>query len=119
MEEKKRFGERVRMTEREHGALVEKYGQAGAARLVEILDDYLANHPRKRYESHYKAILSWCVIKYNSELLLDIRMKNAREAGERYSGMKGGAAALAMADQMAMKAAAEEPYDEERALIED
>lgn len=124
LEEKVAYGEKVLMFRTEYARLVEKFGAAGAARLVEILDDYLVNHPRKRYESHYRAILSWCVDKYEAEQLRNQRMKNAQEAGERYGakGTSGGAAALAKADEMAASAArmaAEEAYEEERALLDD
>lgn len=124
LEEKTAYGEKVLMFRTEYAKLVEKFGAAGAARLVEILDDYLVNHPRKRYESHYRAILSWCVDKYEAEQLRNQRMKNAQEAGERYGakGTSGGAAALAKADEIAASAArlaAEQAYEEERALLED
>lgn len=119
VEEKVRYGEKVLLFRAEYEKLVQRFGPEGAARLVEILDDYLANH-RKRYESHYRAILSWCVERYEAELLRSQRLKNAREAGERFSGTKGGgAAALAMADRMAMKAAADEALEEKRLMIGD
>ena len=105
LEEKMAYGEKVLMFRTEYAKLVERFGAAGAARLVEILDDYLVNHPRKRYESHYRAILSWCVDKYEAEQLRNQRMKNAQEAGERFGGNKGGAAALAKAQEIAMEAA--------------
>ena len=105
LEEKVAYGEKVLMFRTEYAKLVERFGEPGAARLVEILDDYLVNHPRKRYESHYRAILSWCVDKYEAEQLRSQRMKNAQEAGERYGGNKGGAAALAKAQEIAMEAA--------------
>lgn len=125
LEEKMAYGEKVLMFRTEYAKLVEKFGAPGAARLVEILDDYLVNHPRKRYESHYRAILSWCVDKYEAEQLRGQRMRNAQEAGERYGAKgasSGGAAALAKAEEMAASAArmaAEEAYEDERALLED
>jgi len=77
------YGEKVMLTRDEHAKLVERFGEQDAARLIEILDNYLVNHPRKRYESHYRAILAWCVEQLNSERLTEQRLQNAREAGQR------------------------------------
>jgi hypothetical protein len=57
---KKRFAENVRMTEAEHGRLVEKYGEDATARLIEKLDNAKGAKGYK-YKSDYRAILSWVV----------------------------------------------------------
>lgn len=85
-DEKKTYGDKVLLTSREYDQLVEKFGSSDADRLVGILDDYLVNHPRKKYASHYRAILSWCVNKLQEEKLTEQRLTNAQEASKRISG---------------------------------
>ena len=82
------FGDKVVMTDAEHTKLVQRFGPADTARLCEILDDYLVNHPRKRYASHYRAILSWCVGRLQDEKLTAQRLKNAQEAAQRATGQQ-------------------------------
>lgn len=60
------YAEFVRMTEEEHGKLTAKFGTEGAARLIEILDNYKGSKG-KTYASDYRAILSWVVDRYNEE----------------------------------------------------
>lgn len=50
----------VTMTNAEHQKLLDAYGEADTARLIEILDNYKGS-TGKRYKSDYRAILSWCV----------------------------------------------------------
>lgn len=50
----------VSMTSAEHQRLIERFGEADTKRLVDILDNYKGASGRK-YESDYRAILSWCV----------------------------------------------------------
>jgi len=87
-EEMYRFGDKVEMSRNEHANLVERFGAADAHRLCEILDDYLVNHPRKRYASHYRAILSWCVTRLREEQITAQRLQNAKEAGQRVNGQQ-------------------------------
>lgn len=77
------FGEKVVMTNGEYDTLVRDFGNDDAKRLIEILDDYLVNHPKKTYRSHYRAIMSWCVTKLKEEKLADQRLKNAEDAAHR------------------------------------
>ena len=56
----------MKMTEREYGELVNKYGQIAADKLVGILDNYKGS-TGKKYKSDYRAILSWVVDKYLKE----------------------------------------------------
>lgn len=86
------FGEKVVMTNDEFAALAAKYGEDDTKRLIAILDDYLVNHPKRTYNSHYRAILSWCVNKLNEEKLTEQRLKNAEDAAHRINS--NGAPAL-------------------------
>ncbi|MCC8154596.1 MAG: hypothetical protein LIP01_10505 [Tannerellaceae bacterium] len=63
---KKKYADTVSLTEKEYAALVELAGEKGAARMIEILDNYKDSHG-KRYKSDYKAIKNWVVDKYNEE----------------------------------------------------
>lgn len=66
-EPKHKYAETVKMTEAEYGKLVSEYGEDGAKRLVELLDNYKAASGRT-YKSDYRAILNWVVEKYKDEL---------------------------------------------------
>lgn len=63
---KVKYAEFVTMTEDEYAKLVKEYGEAGAARLVELLDNYKGANG-KRYNSDYRAILNWVVTRYKEE----------------------------------------------------
>lgn len=63
---KKQYAEFVSMTEAEYAKLVEKYGEAAALRMIEILDNYKGQE-NKRYNSDYRAILNWVVERYTEE----------------------------------------------------
>ena len=65
-EPKHRYAETVKMTETEYGKLVADYGEDGAKRLVEILDNYKAASGHS-YKSDYRAILNWVVKRYQDE----------------------------------------------------
>ena len=54
------WAENVTMTNDEHDKLLDAYGPADTARLIEILDNYKGS-TGKRYKSDYRAILSWVV----------------------------------------------------------
>lgn len=58
-EPKVQFAEHVFMTNDEYQKLLDTHGEADTARLIEILDNYKGSNG-KRYESDYRAILSWC-----------------------------------------------------------
>lgn len=68
-EEKKRFAEFVTMTDREYSALVTRFGEPAARRMIEILDNYKGSSKKNqnRYTSDYRAILSWVVNRYQEE----------------------------------------------------
>lgn len=64
---KHKYTDTVKMTDTEYGKLVAEYGEDGANRLVELLDNYKAASGRA-YRSDYRAILNWVVDKYKEEL---------------------------------------------------
>lgn len=64
---KHKYADTVKMTETEYGKLVSEYGEDGAKRLVELLDNYKAASGHT-YKSDYRAILNWVVEKYQDEL---------------------------------------------------
>lgn len=64
---KHKYADTVNMTETEYGKLVSEYGEDGAKRLVELLDNYKAASGHT-YKSDYRAILNWVVEKYQDEL---------------------------------------------------
>ena len=61
--EKIKFAEYVTMTNAEHQALIEKFGEQQVREMIEILDNYKGANG-KRYKSDYRAILSWVVGEY-------------------------------------------------------
>lgn len=76
--EKVKYAETVYMTEAEYANLISQFGDNMTKRLVEILDNYKAAIG-KEYKSDYRAILSWCVDRYNKE-----QSKN----GNKYSAIQ-------------------------------
>lgn len=61
-----RYAEFVTMTEAEHQKLVERYGDAKTARMIEILDNYKGSKGVK-YKSDYRACLSWAAERAEQE----------------------------------------------------
>lgn len=59
-EQKKPYGPfaTVRLSDAEYSKLVLQFGEEGAMRRVQILDEYIASKG-KRYKSHYATILAW------------------------------------------------------------
>ena len=63
--------EYVLMLPKEIETLNAKYGRERSAKMIEVLDNYVGANPKKRkYESHYRAILSWVVPKVLEEMPL-------------------------------------------------
>jgi hypothetical protein len=60
------YAEFVSMTNDEHSSLVAKVGEQGAARCIEILDNYKGSSGKK-YKSDYRTILNWVVERYEDE----------------------------------------------------
>ena len=63
---KVQWAENVAMTNDEHDKLLAAHGPVDTARLIEILDNYKGS-VGKKYDSDYRAILSWCVDKLKEE----------------------------------------------------
>ena len=84
------FGEHVLLTPAEHAKLVHDYGTEDTARLIEILDLWLANQRKDPYKSHYAAIKKWCVRDLAEQKTAEQRLKNAQEAAQRVSGQQQG-----------------------------
>jgi hypothetical protein len=74
------FGDYVSMGQEEHAALVRDYGEAGAARMIEMLGDYKAASG-KAYASDYHAIRAWVVKRWREEQTAAQRPYYERPAG--------------------------------------
>jgi len=83
---KTRYGDCVLLSASEHDKLVAEFGADDTARLIEILDLYLANKTKDPYKSHYAAIKKWCVRDLAEQKTAEQRLKNAQEAGQRTHG---------------------------------
>ncbi len=64
--EKVQFAEFVSMTNEEYNSLVTEFGEQGAKRCIEILDNYKGAKGRK-YANDYRAIRSWVIKRYKEE----------------------------------------------------
>ena len=65
-ENKIEFAEFVTMTQEEYDKLVDRIGERGTKRCIEILDNY-KRFKRQKYASDYRAILSWVIARYEEE----------------------------------------------------
>ncbi len=61
------YGEFVRLTPTEYEGLVGAYGVTGTRRMIELLDHYKGSSGKK-YQSDYRAILSWVVGRWQEEV---------------------------------------------------
>ena len=82
-EDKVLYGDCVLLTASEHDKLVAEFGADDTARLIDILDLYLANKTKDPYKSHYAAIRKWVVRDLAEQKTAEQRLKNAQEAGQR------------------------------------
>jgi len=89
------FGEFVRLTPAEHDKLVAEYGADDTARMIEILDVWLADQKKDPYKSHYIAIKKWCYRALQEQKTAELerqtaeqRLKNAQEAAQRAAAAK-------------------------------
>lgn len=82
-EDKVLYGDCVLLTASEHDKLVAEFGADDTARLISILDLYLANKTKDPYKSHYAAIKKWVVRDLAEQKTAEQRLKNAQEAGQR------------------------------------
>lgn len=113
-EDKVLYGDCVLLTEAEHARLVQRYGDADTARLIEILDLYLANKTKDPYKSHYAAIQKWVVRDLAEQKTAEQRLKNAQEAAQRVSAQQQAAASTWTAEDLARIRRFEEKIDRER-----
>lgn len=110
-EDKVLYGDCVLLTEAEHARLVQRYGDADTARLIEILDNYLANKTKDPYKSHYAAIQKWVVRDLAEQKTAEQRLKNAQEAAQRVNGQQAPVTHYAdMAEIDARRKAIEDKY---------
>lgn len=85
---RKSYGVKVRMTPDEYAKIVSRYGADDAAAMVQMLDDYLVDHPRKHYANHYRAAIGWPAQRLAEQRTAEQRLKNAQEAGQRVNGQQ-------------------------------
>ena len=95
-DDKTLYGQFVRLTPAEHDKLVAEYGADDTARMIEILDYWLADKKKDPYKSHYIAIKKWCYRALQEQKTAELdrqiaeqRLKNAQEAGQRVNGHQG------------------------------
>lgn len=74
------FAEFVRMKQSEYDTLIEKYGKAATDKFIEVLDNYKGAN-KKRYDSDYRAILSWVVDKVKKEQPTLFRKNHSAASG--------------------------------------
>ena len=56
--------------------------------MVQMLDDYLVDHPRKHYANHYRAAIGWPAQRLIEQRTAEQRLKNAQEAAQRVNGQQ-------------------------------
>lgn len=61
-----KYAEFVSLTNDEYSTLIEKIGEPGTIRCIEILDNYKGANG-KNYKSDYRAILNWVIKRYEEE----------------------------------------------------
>ena len=86
--EKIKFGERVEMTQKQYDSVLAKYGPTDTPQLIQILDDYLINHPTKKVLDAPAAIRNWVVDKLNKRKIDEQHLKNAQEAAQRVNAQQ-------------------------------
>ena len=74
-----KLAEYVSMTAEEYQKLVDKYGDADAKRMIEILDNY-KGQSGKKYESDYRACLGWVADKLEEEKRKRLQSASSRGA---------------------------------------
>ena len=111
---KEAYGTKVRMTPDEYAKIVSRYGSEDAAAMVQMLDDYLVDHPRKHYANHYRAAIGWPAQRLMEQRTAEQRLKNAQEAAQRVNGQQQAAASTWTAEDLARIRRFEEKIDRER-----
>lgn len=95
----------VRLTRDEMAKLEDKYG-ADVPWMLERLDSYKADNPKKKYTSDYRVLIGWVAKDLLEFKLAEQRLRNAQEAGARFHPAAGqSSAASALAEAKAMEKA--------------
>ena len=89
--EKKAYAEFVFLTEAEHERLIAKYGETDTSRLIEILDNYIGQNPKKnnKYTDHNRAIYSWVVDRLAEEKEKKNKVVNIDGTSKSYAAYRG------------------------------
>lgn len=77
------YAENVRMTEEEHGKLMEEFGAEAAAWMIDRLNAFKGSKG-KTYKSDYLAIRSWVVDSYNEYQSKARRTTSAGDVNQKY-----------------------------------
>lgn len=103
--EKVSYMPNVRLTEEEMSRLREKFGD-DVPWMLERLDSYKADNPKKKYSSDYRVLIGWVAKALLEHKIAEQRLRNAQEAGARWHPMAGQSDhASALAEAKAMEAA--------------
>ena len=95
----------VRLTEAEMAKLRERYGD-DVPWMLERLDSYKADNPKKKYTSDYRVLIGWVEKELIERKLAEQRLRNAQEAGARWHSAAGQSSATsALAEAKAMEKA--------------
>lgn len=82
---KVQYAEFVTMREQEYEKLVEEFGEQRTRRMIEILDNYKGSNGKK-YDSDYRAILSWVVKRLEDEESRNGGMNNGYGTNGQFGG---------------------------------
>lgn len=74
---KQKYADYVELTKEEFDKICTQYTEAGAKRMIEILNNY-KGASGKKYKSDYMAILNWVVGRYNEELQKQSNLSSER-----------------------------------------
>lgn len=88
---KYKYADNVTLTREEYLKLVEEHSEAGAKRMIEILNNYKGSKGKK-YKSDYLAILNWVVGRYNEEVQSNGSKWTNSDRGsssQNYQGVQG------------------------------
>lgn len=74
-EKKIKYADFVSMREKDHQALIDRFGDKATGRMIEILSNYKGSKG-KTYKDDYRAILNWVVERYKDEQLKEVNRNN-------------------------------------------
>ena len=103
--EKVAYMPNVRMTRDEMAKLKEKY-KDDVPWMLERLDSYKADNPKKKYSSDYRVLIGWVAKDLLEYKIAEQRLRNAQEAGARLHPAAGPSSPMsALAEAKAMEKA--------------